>query len=306
MRAQNLKYVEFIRKAIVKAIRAVPATSWTDPIVAYMTYVVKHGRTPDMRRPTLFNERLLKIKIDGTLREPLRRLLTDKEYVKTYVSEVVGNEYNLETYEILRSEAEVERSTFSSIPCIIKPTHMSGRVMFRLDRETTVDRRRLKRWLRSDYYRISHEINYKFLERKIIVEEFFSEDGRTLPHDFKVFCFFGRPRIIQVDRDRFNNHTRNYYDTAWNRLAITVTHPAGRDADQRPCILDRMMDLASALSAPFSFVRVDMYVIDNQIRVGELTHCHENAGGHVRPAQAERLLGALFERHPRVREWPTM
>ena len=38
----------------------------------------------------LFNDRLLKIKLDGSLLDPLRQFITDKEYVKYYVSAVVG------------------------------------------------------------------------------------------------------------------------------------------------------------------------------------------------------------------------
>ena len=57
-----------------------------------------------------------------------------------------------------------------------------------------------------------------------------------------------------------------------------------------------MLDIARQLSKPFSSVRVDMYANDKQIKVGELTNCHESAGGLIQPTGAELWLGDLFTR----------
>ena len=264
--------------------------------MAVVDYVCHHGRLPRLRNPELFNDRLLKLKLDGSLLEPLRQFITDKEYVKYYVAGVVGAEYTLETFDLLRSDAEVGRFVLNEVPCVIKPTHMSGLVLMCADRETPIDHGLLKRWLRSDYYWSSREANYKFLEHKIIVEEFFSDDRRTPPQDYKIFCFHGCPRLIEVDTDRFREHTRNFYDTAWNRLRLMVQYPPSVYEDPKPRHLGAMLDVARRLSKPFSSIRVDMYASDDMVKVGEMTNCHGSASERIEPREAESWLGALFMR----------
>ena len=81
----------------------------------------------------------------------------------------------------------------------------------------------------------------------------------------------------------------------WNRLQIIVEFPTGRRDDARPSLLRTMIDIAKTLSMPFSFLRVDMYANDAEVRVGELTNCHGNGTESIRPATAESWLGAMFE-----------
>ena len=80
--------------------------------------------------------------------------------------------------------------------------------------------------------------------RKIIVEEFFSEDGHTVPKDYKFFCFRGAPQIIQVDTDRFSNQFQNFHDTGWNRIPVVALYQGKEQDDDNPVLLDRMLDLA--------------------------------------------------------------
>ena len=294
----------FVKRVMFRAVRSLPATLWSDPIVAAIEYVIQHGRMPRLRNPELFNDRLLKLKIDGSLLEPLRQFVSDKEYVKYYVAGVVGREYTLETFDVLRTEADVDSFVSKHVPCVIKPTHMSGPVLMCIDRETPIDRGLLKAWLRSDYYRRSREANYKFLEHKIIVEEFFSEDHHTPPQDYKIFCFHGCPKLIEVDADRFRDHTRNFYDTAWNRLRLTAKYPGRAHEDPKPQHLNVMLDIARRLSIPFSSIRVDMYANDSAVRVGELTNCHGGGGERIQPLEGELWLGNLFKRGVMDPRWP--
>ena len=154
----------------------------------------------------------------------------------------------------------------------------------------------MKRWLNTDYYRISREPNYRYLERKVIVEEFFGEKGMTVPRDFKIHCFYGVPRLIQVDSGRFTCHTRNFYDAGWRRLDIEWAYPRGADIDTKPKCLDLMLRLASRLAGPLCYVRVDMYTDDVAVKVGEMTSCPGGARSRIRPRAAEMWLGDLWRR----------
>ena len=107
---------------------------------------------------------------------------------------MVGWQYAVETYKVLRSPEDVDSLELERLPCVLKPTHSSGPVMFVNDPERDLDRERLKSWFAIDYYKDSREQNYKYLKPKVIVEEFFSEDGQTVPSDYKIFCFDGIPK----------------------------------------------------------------------------------------------------------------
>ena len=284
-----------IKTLVSHAVRYLPPGAPIDTTVAIVHYVTRQRRVPRLRQPKLFNDHLLKLRIDGTLSDPFRQFVTDKEYVKQYVAGVVGQEYTIETFDVLRSSADVANLRLSRFPCVIKPTHMCKQVVFCLDHESPVDHALLTRWLRRNYYKHSRELNYRFLEPKIIVEEFFSADGKTPPADYKIFCFEGCPRLILVDVGRFQRRTRNFYDPSWNRLEMTINHPPGVQ-DERPANLEEMLDVARQLSKPFSFIRVDLYTIGDRIKIGELTNCHGAAGSVLRPRAAEMWLGSLFER----------
>ena len=249
-----------------------------------------------MANPESFSDHLYRLKVDGTLRDPLRIFITDKEYAKYYIASVVGSQHVIETYGIVRTRSEVDRLRLDRLPCIVKPTHLSGHVAVHVESNQPVDRERLKQWLDLDYYKSSREQNYKGLRPKVIVEEFFSEDGRTVPDDYKIFCFQGVPGLIQVDSNRFSGHTRSLYDTGWRRLPMTLRYPGTPFTHSKPAELERMLDLASRLSKPLSFVRVDMYVAGGRIKVGELTNCPGSAVEKIEPASGEITLGRLFTR----------
>ena len=272
-----------------------PRNQWGDAVFAWLRYRSRQGRFPERRDPKLFNDHLYRMKVDGMLLDPLRQFVSDKEYVKLYIAGVVGKKYTLEAYQLIRTETEVDQLVLNKLPCVVKPTHASGPVRFYTESDALPDRELFRKWLKLDYYKRKREQNYRYLLPKIIVEEFFSRDGRTPPPDYKFHCFFGVPKLIQVDSNRFTRHTRNLYDTLWNLLPVSFGYPESSDKDIRPSELEEMLDVAARLSQPFSYIRIDMYAIDGEVRVGELTNCPGSAGERVRPSSAELALGRLFE-----------
>lgn len=235
------------------------------------------------------------MKIDGTLLDPIRQFISDKEYVKSYVASIVGWQHTIKTYRVLHSSVEVDGLKLDCFPCVLKPTHLSGPAMFMTDPKQSLNRELLKSWFEIDHYENSREQNYKYLRPKVLIEEFFSEDGKTVPSDYKFLCFNGVPKIIQVDADRYGDHVQSFYDLSWNRLRFNVGYHEAIENEPRPVALDDMLDIASLLSSPFSFIRVDMYCNDQDVRVGELTNCPHSAGRKFDPPESEFMLGELFE-----------
>lgn len=111
--------------------------------------------------------------------------------------------------------------------------------------------------------------------------------------DYKVFCFNGEPRLIQVDFNRFTKHKRNLYDTEWNFLPFSIQYPNDEKANiQRPGRLAEMLDLSKILAKDYPHIRVDMYSIKNQVYFGELTFYHGSGFEEFTPESYDELLGS--------------
>lgn len=265
-----------------------------------MGFARRHRRPPNVEDPRRFTDYLYRILTDGRLLDPLYQFVTDKEYAKRYIEGVLGPGLTPETRAVLRTDEEVDRLTIDRVPCVLKPTHASGRVLFHRDPSDFIDKGRLKDWLRLRYYAAARESNYRHLTPKIMVEEFFADGVGTVPKDYKVFCFGGAPRMIEVVSGRPDDPRGNFYDTHWNRLQFTSSYPAGPQ-DDRPPLLAEILDLAARLATPFPFVRVDFYASTTEIRIGELTFCPSAANARIRPDNADIDIGRLFSGRDIVR-----
>jgi hypothetical protein len=279
-----------VRRCWVLLIALAPRTPWGDQFISWVRFVAYQRRLPRPRR-MWFNDVLYRIKTNGEILDPLRVFTSDKEWVKLYVRSTVGEQHNVPTLAVLRSPEACLRHDYPP-RCVIKPTHMSGVVLLRRGGEP-VDTATIASWFARSVYPGTREANYRPLRPKVIVEPFAFDDDS--PSDYKVFCFRGQPRLIQVDRDRHTHHVRDFYDIAWRRQPLALKFPNGAAEVARPAALEKMLELARSLSKPFGdFVRVDFYVADLQVLVGEITHCHGNTEERFEPREAERLASELI------------
>ncbi len=270
-----------------------PAGSRGDAIYAWLHFLATHRRFPGARESGRLNDLLYHVRVDGDLLDPLRQLVSDKVYARWYVAATVGEQYTLKTLALLEHVDEVDRLQLTRYPCVVKPTHLAGEVLFCLKDDSELDRERMKRWLRTNLYREHREQNYRWLRPRILVEEYFGAADSPVPDDYKIWCFGGEPRFIQVDSGRFTTHLQNLYDTSWRRLPCSLFYTAGEQDDPGPARLPRMLEIASMLAAPFEFIRIDLYASGDDIRVGELTNCPEGAFGRIQPDH-EEFLGDLL------------
>ena len=51
-------------------------------------------------------------------------------------------------------------------------------------------------------------------------------------------------------------------------IPVVALYPGREQDEEEPELLDHMLNLARILSAPFPFVRVDMYATETEIRIG--------------------------------------
>lgn len=268
-----------------------------DPVnraLARIYYFFYNGfRLPNLRAPRAFNEKLILLKLSGEARDPLRTRLTDKELVKQHVTAMFGPGHVVPTLAVLRTAREVDSFAFPT-PCVVKPTHSSQEVMHLEGQPTREARATLKYWLKKSYFTANREPNYKHLERKLIVEPVIGEAFGAI-EDVKVLCFHGRPKFIQVDHARFNRHERDYFDIQGRLLPISMRKPSAGLSFPFPEKLTEMLSMAAALSKGFTFIRIDYYVAEGRVLVGELTSFPTNCTVPFRPLEADFRIAELFE-----------
>jgi hypothetical protein len=260
-------------------LRVIPDNRVINYCLHYFLFCYKHRK---LRIDDKLNSYLFKRKVDGTLLDPLIQFTTDKYHVKTYISQVVGRKYAVETIAILGAD-EIDDYQFPD-DCVLKPTHSSGQYQIKRKGDC-VDTSRLKAWLHVDHYANTREDNYRYLVPKLIVEPIVFGDSDIL--DFKIFCYHGCFKFVQIDVDRNGRHSRLYYDLGWNPLDFSILYPKAAYPIEKPTNWDEMVNVAEKIAANFEFVRVDFYTNGSQCFIGELTHCPEGGGCIFIPREKE-------------------
>lgn len=276
-------------KSLVRAIlRRLPRSRWGDALFHLAYFLVAHRRLP-RRNSGLFNDYLFYLKVSGGLEDVLRQFTSDKLLVKQWIEARLGSGFTPKTLAVLgKSEFSAE-----AIPenCVIKPTHLSGMIAFARPRPSDGDLNLLRQSLGQNLYRVSREANYKNLRPRLICEELIDEPSAIV--DYKLFCFDGMPKVIQIDVGRHSKHVRTLYTTDWAIIDASYSKPKGT-AVARPACLEDMLQLARTLAQDFESVRVDFYIVGNRPIIGELTHCPEQGHGRFGSIEEERRFSQLF------------
>ena len=129
----------------------------------------------------------------------------------------------------------------------------------------------LKKWLEEDFWTLFAEPQYKFIEKKIIVEEYLGQDI----HTYKFYCFNGIPKVGYMSSNGENGEYDKYYDffdMVWNHLDVVLNgHEHYPGVLDKPEGFEEMKQLAEKLSHDIPFVRIDLYDIEGKIYLSEFT-----------------------------------
>ncbi len=270
--------------------------NWMDD-EAYIRRVFKYslGYEPDLEHPKTFNEKLQWLKLHD--HDPLYTRIVDKYEAKQYVAEKIGSEYVVPL--VAGPWDSVREIDFDALPeqFVLKCTHDSGGVVICRNRSAfdhKAAEEKLSKALRRNYYWSNREWPYKDVKPRILAEQYLEDDSGEL-RDYKVLCFNGVPRLIQVHKGRFTRHTQDYYDTDWNRLPLEQGLPMSGQPDERPDFLDALLSLSAVLSASFPHVRVDFFHVHGRLYVGELTLYDSSGFERFEPSSYDRIFGDLID-----------
>lgn len=247
--------------------------SMPDDLYLRHYYKARTGRELNLDHPKTFNEKLQWLKIHD--RNPLYTKLVDKYEVKDYVAGLIGKEHIIPTYGVWERFDEIN---FDELPSqfVLKTTHDSGGIVICKDKERfdyKKARRKLNNSLKRNYFYKMREWPYKSVEPRILAEKFMVDESGVELKDYKVLCFNGVPKLIELHQGRFTDaHYQDFYDTEWNKTSINQIGESSRpDVEPRPSCLDEMLSLSRRLSVGMPHVRVDWYIVHDQLLFGEFT-----------------------------------
>ncbi|WP_416145247.1 ATP-grasp fold amidoligase family protein [Planococcus koreensis] len=264
-----------------------------------LMYRARTGEKLNMDEPVTFNEKIQWLKVYD--RNPLYPQLVDKYEVRNYISSKIGEDYLIPLIGVYNHVDEID---FGTLPdsFVLKCTHDSGGVVICKDKgsfDLHAAKEKLERHMAINYYWTKREWPYKYVTPKIVCEKYMVDESGLELKDYKIFCFQGVPKMIQVDFDRFQGHKRNLYTPAWQYIAASIEYPTDPDKKiNKPQQLDQMLDLAGALSNGFPHVRVDFYSINERVYFGELTFHHGSGIEKFEPGSLEVRMGEWIKIPP--------
>ena len=262
-------------------------------LVVRRQYASLFGRPPRLLFPITFNEKLQRDKLFR--RRSRHAIFADKIAVRDYVKERVGSHVLTKLYW---TGTDLRGVPHGILPkkFVIKPNHTSGGILIVTDRDAFNWKQAYEQtshWLQQDHSEMSAEWEYRWIEPRLLIEEFIEGDDGRSPRDFKFFCFRGRVEMVQIDFDRFLNHTRTFVGRNFEVLQFGLQYARYLGALVPPPNFSTMIGIAEALAGRESFIRVDLYDVGRPI-FGELTLSPEAGLGKFDPPEYDAILGRLM------------
>lgn len=262
-----------------------------------LIYYAHFGKKLDLKNPKTFNEKLQWLKLYD--RNPEYTRMVDKYEAKQYVAEKIGEEYIIPTLGVWDDPDQID---FDALPeqFVLKCTHDSGGLVICRDKsKLNIEeaKEKLKKRLKFRYFYWGREWPYKNIKPRIIAEKYMEDESGTELKDYKVMCFEGEPKLIQVHQGRFGEHTQDFYDTQWQKLEITQGFPYSETTMGKPEFLEEMLTLSKELSQNLHQVRVDWYYVGHQLYFGELTFFDGAGFDGFEPDEYDEIIGNWIRIH---------
>lgn len=261
----------------------------------HIYYLLKFRTILNLKNPFRYSEKIQKRKLNLL---SSYSTLSDKLLVKDYISSKIGSDYIIPTIFSCKNPNEIK---FHQLPdkFVIKTNFGSGaqHISIIKDKKSINEKEIIDKFnlaLKDSYQgSILGECQYDSIEKNILIEKFIENDNNDID-DFKFHIFNSKDGFLQIDFDRFNNHRRNLYDFSFNKLDYGLCYPTGNYKLPPLNKLNEMKDIAFKLSEGFDFVRVDLYLVGEQILFGEMTFTPGSGFEKFSDPNADKLYGSMW------------
>ena len=263
-----------------------------------MKYKAKMGKKLNIDNPKTYNEKLQWIKLYD--HNPLYTKLVDKFEVKSYVADVIGQEYIIPTIGVWDSFDDID---FKKLPnqFVLKCTHDSGGLVICKDKSLLnipEAKKKITKCLKRNFYYFGREWPYKNVQPRIIAEEYMEDSKTGELRDYKFFAFDGEVKALFVatERQKIGEDVKfDFFDENYNHLDFRQGHENARILPEKPTNFEKMKGLAEQLSIGLKEVRVDFYEVDGQIYFGEMTFFHHGGWTAFDPDEWDYKFGEWIE-----------
>lgn len=260
-------------------------------------FKVCFGYELNLENPITFNEKIQWLKLHN--RKPEYTIMVDKYKVREYIARILGEEKLIPLLGVWDDPDEIN---FDILPeqFVLKCNHNSGKGMCICRDKSKLNinktKNALKRGLHQNYYITGREWPYRDVPRKIVAEKYMVDENGLELKDYKIFNFNGRPKIIEVDFNRFTNHKRNFFTTSWEKIDLTLQYPSDEKIMiEKPRCLDKMLIMAEKLSESIPFVRTDFYCINEKIYFGEISFYPDCGFGKFNHEEWNKAFGEWID-----------
>ena len=257
-------------------------------------YFRAHGRLPKLRPPETFNEKVTWRKLYD--RDDRLPALVDKVRSKDIIAAQYGPQFIIPTLAVYENAAEIDFDRLEP-PYVVKPNHSSGMNLFVLDHnfDPTAIRRKAARFLRTDFAASTEDWAYSCVRRKLLVERYMTAaEGYLI--DYKFHVFGGRVSAVEVVHDRHHNYGAYFCDRDYKLLNVHLRGcPIYPGEVKRPKTFPEMLVLAESIGRDFSYVRVDVYEIEGQVKFGELTFYPGSGYDGFDPPEWDLIFGKQWD-----------
>lgn len=239
----------------------------------------QYGYTVDWNNPCDLNEKIEWLICYGDT--SLWPILADKYRVRDYVTQKGLGHILPKLYGVWDDANKID---FSLMPdkFVLKCNHDCGSYHI-VNKQNRYDKKQiiedLNRHLKIQFGYKFCEPHYNKIKPLIIAEEFLDSSDNTFSSsliDYKVWCFNGKPYSIWACYNRDHHGTDvNSYDLFWHvhpeHSIFTSYYRNGEGRVPKPQKLDEMLNVASILTKGQPQARVDFYIVDEKLYLGEIT-----------------------------------
>lgn len=238
-----------------------------------------------------------------TLSDNLHTICADKLKMKDFCANILGStEYTVPTLGVYNNINDINKE-LSNV--IVKCNH--GSMMNKIFNDKISNNLSalniLDKFMNTDYSSKFGEMQYKNIERKLIVEPLLKN-----VKDIKVYTTSSE--ILTIQYNDFTSNKRFFYDAYGNYIkdldlignAFTKSNKSEETKDIKD-IYKKIIPLVKKIQPLFNFVRIDFLVSNNEIYIGELTFT-PFAGNKKFCGDYDRIFGdKIFL--PRENKWKT-
>ena len=219
---------------------------------------------------------------------------SDKILLHEYSKKKLGKDI---CNKIIKIYDNIQQINLNELPdkFVIKLNHGSGYNII-VNNKSIINlestKKLLKNWMKIDYGEFGTEFHYSLIKKKIFVEEFI---GNNLKN-YKFLCYNGKPKYVYVSIEEGGNKYRNFYDMNWTPLNFScLSEPHPYNNYSKPKLFKLMIEYSKKLSYDFKFVRVDLYELKDEVRLGELTFIPMNSFFYCKNKNDEIEIGKYIK-----------